>query len=411
MSRAARRRRALAGALMGVLAPVLLLAGCSGAEPADGARSGRGTAQARPAPLPTVRAERRDFAETLPWFGTAVSRQAVTVVALQAGRIVAVEADDGAAVHRGDLLFRLGGPAAARRRAALQEKVAALEKRARAAGKTVELRRQALAEQLVRRDELLAAEGDLAGVRQDLAAARQELAAEGSALALRAPAGGTFTGRRVSVGQDVAAGEDLARIVDATSLRVVASLHLPPGISSCAGPPGGASRQGSCLEGAPVVFDDPDGGGSDGEASGGPDGSGGPGGPDRVGGRIVRVLPDRSPTGAVTVWIDGGSAVSGLGPGESVSGTVRLAVQAGAVAVPEGAVARDEQDRPFVFVPGPAGSGGEETRYERRGVTTGLAADGWVEVTSGLDAGTEVVSEGAYELLFRDFGATYRVPD
>ena len=34
-----------------------------------------------------------------------------------------------------------------------------------------------------------------------------------------------------------------------------------------------------------------------------------------------------------------------------------------------------------------------------------------MEVTSGLDAGTEVVTEGAYELLFRSFGATYRVPD
>ena len=263
----------------------------------------------------------------------------------------------------------------------------------------------------MRRDELLAAESDLASVEEQLTAARQELDALGSALALRAPASGTFTDRQVAVGQDVAAGDVLARVVDGRSLRVVASIYPPsPSASSLIGRgPGG-------LGGAPVRFD--------GRAPG--DGA-------RATARIVRVLPERSAAGAVTVWIEGGplatepSGPAGSAPprravrepvwgvGETVSGTVRLAEHAGAVAVPEAAVVRDEQDRPFVFVPRPQGDSGSGSDggpgYDRRAVTTGIEAGGWVEVTAGLDAGTEVVAEGAYELLFRDFGATYQVPD
>jgi len=370
----------LAGLSIGLLAG--LSGGCSGSDRSPAADAGS------PQPLPTVRAERRALARTLPWYGTVESRRAVTVVALQAGRVVAVEAADGDRVARGDVLFRLAGPAAEHRRVTLEQKVASLEERTRAAEETAELRRRALAEQLVRRDEVMAAESDLAAVRQELTAARQELEALASALDLRAPAAGTFTGLRVAVGQDVAAGETLARLVDARDLRVTASIHLPSGLA----PPSGA----------PVAFD------------GGEDGGQAP-----SGARIVRVLPDRSASGATRVWIEGGplsaaeGAAGGLAPpwapGETVSGSVRLPGPAGAVAVPAAAVARDAEDRPFVFVPDEGGSG--EGGYRKQAVTTGVEADGWVEVTSGLAAGTEVVSEGAYELLFRDFGATYRVPD
>jgi len=404
------RRLARAVSAVLVLAGALTWTACSGPAPTAGADAGDGGREA----LPTARATRRDFALTVPWIGAVESRQSVTVVALQAGRIASVEVADGARVASGVLLFRLAGPAAERRRVSQEKQVASLEERVRSAEETVALRRQALAEQLVRRDELLAAEGDLAAVRADLAAARQELDTLGSALALRAPIGGTFTGRRVAVGQDVAAGQVLGRIVDAHRLRVVASLYPPSAASGLAGDLATLDD----LVGAPVTFDRGQGAGRD-------DGSGG--GPDRGAATVVRVLPDRGAGGAVTVWIEGGpldapvaapvkpeaavAAQPPWGPGETVSGTARLAEHAGAVAVPEAAVVRDERDRPFVFVPRPGAGSDGRPGYERRAVTTGIAADGWVEVISGLDAGTEVVTEGAYELLFRDFGATYRVPD
>lgn len=403
----------LTALLAGVVAGAMT--GCSGPEAGGQAGQAGQADRAGAETLPTVHAERRTFTRTVSWFGTVESRHAVRVVALEAGRVVAVEAADGGTVTRGEPLFRLGGPAAERRQATLGQRVASLEQQLRLAGATVTRRRQALAEKLVRRDELLAAEGDQARLQNELAAARQDLADLESALDLRAPASGTFTDRQVAVGQDVAAGDVLGRIVDAGSLRVVASLY--PGDGDVAGGPG------SDLDGAPVAFD-------------------GVAPPAESGAAIVRVLPDRSAAGALTVWIEGGPLDSAIppagaaprwGPGEAVSGTVRLATHEGAVAVPEAAVVRDEQDRPFVFVPRPAGSeglvtnggqdgvsdrgqagneaGGGDGGYVKRAITTGLSADGWVEVTSGLDAGTAVVSEGAYELLFRDFGSIYQVPD
>ena len=351
-----RRIRPLSAVL--VLAGALTWTACSGPAP----QAGKDSTESGSEPLPTVRATRRDFALTAPWLGTVESRQSVTVVALQAGRIVSVEVADGARVDRGAPLFRLAGPAAERRRATLETKVASLEERARAAEQTAALRRQALAEQLVRRDELLAAEGDLAAVRADLAAARQELDALGSALALRAPIGGTFTGRRVAVGQDVTAGEALGRIVDARRLRVVAALYLP----ASAGEP-------ADLEGAPVTFD----GGRGAEGGGGA-------------ARIARVLPERGAGGAVTVWIEGGPldvertakppegepCLPG-GPGR------RSAARSASPSTPapwpcrRRRWSRDEQDRPFVFVPR-RGPGSGEGGYERRPSPPGSRrAAGW----------------------------------
>ena len=72
-----------------------------------------------------------------------------------------------------------------------------------------------------------------------------------------------------------------------------------------------------------------------------------------------------------------------------------------ALAVPADAVMRHE-GRAFVFVP--EGDG----RFRRVDVETGLESDGFVEITSGLDAGREVVARGGFllksELLLEDEG-------
>ena len=75
-----------------------------------------------------------------------------------------------------------------------------------------------------------------------------------------------------------------------------------------------------------------------------------------------------------------------------------------AVPVPTSAVVRDNEDRPLVFV----AAGGT---FTRRSVTTGEEGDGWVEITSGLEAGEAVVSRGAYELYWSSFGKEYKVAD
>jgi multidrug efflux pump subunit AcrA (membrane-fusion protein) len=61
------------------------------------------------------------------------------------------------------------------------------------------------------------------------------------------------------------------------------------------------------------------------------------------------------------------------------------------VAVPAPAVVYDDA-QPLVFV-------AAEGRYEPRSVTLGPARDGWIEIASGLSAGTPIVVTGASSLL------------
>jgi hypothetical protein len=80
-----------------------------------------------------------------------------------------------------------------------------------------------------------------------------------------------------------------------------------------------------------------------------------------------------------------------LRPG--MTGPVALEVGAAreAVAVPAPAVVYDDA-QPLVFV-------AAEGRYEPRSVTLGPARDGWIEIASGLSAGTPIVVTGASSLL------------
>ncbi len=365
--------------LVGLLAVLLSIAftGCGGGRP--GGEGGAKAAEARRQLIQTARPERRDFARTQAWFGRVESRQSVPVTALQAGRIEAVQAADGAAVRRFQALFRLGGPAASARRTALEAKASSLEERLRLAAQAVDLERTASDEKLVPRADLLQAQAERSRLGAELASAREDLDRQAHALELTSPAAGTFTRRRVSVGQEVAAGDTLAEIVATGSLRVVATL-FPASLEEAAK-----------LAGKVATVE----AGEAGQAA--------PGG--ALTGTVVRVLPDLTSDGATQVWIEGPELDRHLRPGEAVSGRLRLAVHRQALAVPAGAVVRDDEGRAFVFVAGPKG-------YEERPVTTGLTADGWVEIASGLaPAGARVVVQGAYELYYRDFAKSFRVAD
>jgi cobalt-zinc-cadmium efflux system membrane fusion protein len=49
-----------------------------------------------------------------------------------------------------------------------------------------------------------------------------------------------------------------------------------------------------------------------------------------------------------------------------------------------------------------------DTQFQKRGVRLGAQSDGWVEVTSGVRAGEQVVTQGAFmlksELKKQEFG-------
>ena len=62
-----------------------------------------------------------------------------------------------------------------------------------------------------------------------------------------------------------------------------------------------------------------------------------------------------------------------------------------ALAIPESAVVEDAgKSVAFVQIEGEA--------FERRPLTLGVRANGWVEVMGGLAAGERVVTKGAYEI-------------
>jgi RND family efflux transporter MFP subunit len=297
------------------------------------------------------------------------SKSVVRVVALEDGRVLSVDAEDESPVVAGALLFTLGGDRIDSRLAAAKEKVASLQQRVSLAEETVKRKQDAVEHALAARDTFDAARATLAEDRAGLAEATQALRRMEDATQVRAPAAGTFTHRAVAAGQDVAAGDALGQVIAPQELRVVA-LCVPPA--------------GADLEGRTANV----------HANGGL----------ALSGTVKQVLPEKAANGETMVWIEGADIPVRLKPGEVVSGEIVLALHEGALAVPEAAIVRDEQETAHVFVQ-------EDGSYRERKVTTGLVSDGWVEIVSGLGPDEKVVTSGAYELANRDFTKTFKVPD
>jgi RND family efflux transporter MFP subunit len=319
--------------------------------------------------LATEVPHRRDFRLTAHWFGRAKSRESVKIVALGAGRISSVDAEDETFVKKGALLFTLGGPRIQSRLVFLGNKAASLRKRVDVAKKIVKRKRQSVNQRISSLDELDAATAALAEVQAELLATTQELQRLQEGIPIRAPFAGAFTRRRVSVGQEVERGTELAAIIPVAQMRIEAALFPPRDVH---------------LVGLTTAFNT-----SSGET---------------LSGRITRVLPEGTSEGKTIVWIEGDDVDAKLKPGEIVSGDILLATHKGALAVPRSALVYDDHETPYLFLK-------EAEGYKKQRVETGLQSDGWVEIVSGLDEGAEVVTRGAYELYYQDFSQFYKVTD
>ncbi len=311
--------------------------------------------------------QQREFALHLPWQGEVRSGRTVQVLTLEAGRIEAMEAQDGATVRKGDRLFTLGGPAVQGRLSVLQAKIKALRRQQAVVGKTVARERRAVAERLSARDSLEAAEERLAQLGGSLQEAQQALQTLTDHTSIRAPIGGVLTGLQVSAGQAVSADTGLARVVDPAVLQVFATLFPPPGVS---------------LVGLPAAFD------------------GAPG----LAATVAAVLPETGPEGGTRIRLEGPGLGGRLHPGQPVSGTL-AAPPHRALAVPAAALVYNREEEAFVLVHK------EDGGFDPRPVRTGLTAGGWVEILSGLAAGEQVATRGAYELFHRDFNRVFKVAD
>jgi len=337
---------------------------------AENSRESGGNAAKRRGLVKTAPPQRRDFSESYRCFGQVKGKRDVKIVALAAGRILAVDAEDGAAVSDGDPLFTLGGVQIDSRRVALEARLGGLEERVGLARRRADLKRDAVSRKLAKYEELATAEDALARLETEMESAKQEKERLEAATHIRAPSKGVFSGRKVNVGQDVQAGEVLAQLISAARLYVEATLFPEGGELELMGKPSAIKLR-------------------KGEA---------------VPGKVVKVFPQRTRENACLVWIEGPTFDQALHSGQSVSGDVVYSSQKDALAVPRSALVRDENERAFLFVK-------EGDAYVKRPVETGLVSEGWIEIMTGLKEGDEVVVQGAYELLNRDFNKTYKVAD
>lgn len=319
--------------------------------------------------ITTARPLRRDFVLTIPWMGEVESQQKVHLTALEAGRVVSISAADGDPVVQGREIMRVGGPLVQSRLSALHASLAAARERLELAQQRVSHKRQAVTEKVAAIDELLQVQDALAQRQADLTAALEAQKAFTARLSLQAPIAGVLTRRQVSVGQDVDPGTILATVLDPTRLRIEATVFLGET----------AKLQGRT---ARIVLDD--------KAP--------------LPGTVTHVLPDRTPTGGTQVWITGDAINQALRPGQGVRGTLRLDTHTAALAVPRSALVYDEREIPYVFIK-------QDQRYIQQQVQTGLTAEDWVEILTGLEPLDDVVTQGAYELFYRTFSHTFNVAD
>ncbi len=334
--------------------------------------AGKTVSDASPAPeslISTAHPAKRTFTLQVHWVGTVESQASVELTALVAGRVETIEAEDQDPVKIGQSVLRLGGPQIEDVHARLTAQVESLETQVQLARKTLVRLKENFNTRLATKDQVAAAQEAKVRLETQLRDARLNLKTLNRKSRITAPMNGTFTNRRVSVGQDVSAGQIVGDVIDTGRLRVKASLFPPQGLEL-------HGRQ------AAIRLNESQ----------------------TITGIVRQVLPLASSTGAVSVWIEGPQIDAQLRPGQTVGGDIVAQSRSGVLAVPEAAIVYDAQDHPFLFV-------GKDGAYEQLGIQTGIAQDGWIEVLSGLKEDQSVVVRGAYELFYRKFNEQFKVQD
>lgn len=355
---------AVAGVVIAGVAGVAILL----REPA-GTASSDASSSVAPGLIATSQPQTRTLSQSVSWVGVVESRTRVQLKALETARVEAVEARDESPVEPGAAILQLGGPLIELRRARLKADMESLTLQADLAGQRLSRLKQNLSTQLATAEQVATAQESQIRIVSQLRDAQLTLETLEQQLRVVAPVAGVFTNRRVSVGQIVGPGDLLGEIVDPNRLRIVASLFVPPK----------AALQG--LE-AQVRLDVKR----------------------SLKGVIRQVVAYAGANGETLVWIEGPQIDERLRPGQTVSGETTIAIKAAVITVPQSAIVYDANEQPVVFIE-------EDGTYESRPVRLGLTQDGWVEVLSGIQAGQSVVTQGAYELLYRRFNEQFKVED
>ncbi len=321
--------------------------------------------------IETSRPSKRDFRLTINFYGSVLSQHKVALRAPISGRIMKIRAVDEAEVRKGDILFVMGGPEVERKKQALNSQASHLRGLLSELRGVLERKKTSLKKNLISIDELEAVKLQLIKTENAYNETLLGLHQLEDSLRGRAPLEGRFTRRIFAEGQDVDRGEIIGYIIDTRHLRVVATAF--------------PREEDIEIKGKKAVIYTSDG--------------------ISVQGTVKNVLTERAPSGGVRVWIESEDIDRALRVGESVRGIIVLRTDRKVLSLPERAVVYDDHGRPFVFIKT------KDNQYVRRPIHVGLLSDGWFEVISGISEADEVVTEGAYELFYRDFNRTFRVAD
>jgi HlyD family secretion protein len=207
-----------------------------------------------------------------------------------------------------------------------------------------------------REQQMKAAEGQLASAKGRYEAALAQL----SYSEIRSPIDGVVSDRLLNPGNTAMAGQPVITVMDITS--VVARAHLPP-------------QQAAWLhlgDPAKILV-------SSGQAE--------------VPARVTMISPAVDPNSTtVEVWVTAANPSGELRPGATVHETMVAETVSDAVVIPAMALQTAEGGSTLVMVAGADG------RAHQRNVTAGIRDGGSVEITNGLKAGEQVVTQGAYGL-------------
>ncbi|MCC5868916.1 MAG: efflux RND transporter periplasmic adaptor subunit [Gammaproteobacteria bacterium] len=319
----------------------LILAGCSQGT----ANDGNGEAPS-PAPVPVEIAMTDRGMVTATWTGTAAIEvdQEATVVAKVAGELVELLVEEGDEVRAGQVLARLDGD---RLRLEMREAEANMRRLARDHERNVEMHRRGLIS--AEAHEVLRFELDA------MQAIYERRALEYEYTVIRAPIAGIIAERHVRAGNTIAVGDPTFRITSRAPL--LAYLHVPEREFARLAPGQRAEVRVDALGGL------------------------------RLPARVQRISPVIDPTsGTFKVTIEIPDPDQRLRPGMFGRFSVIYENRTDALLIPRVAVLDgDGGDSVFIVNDGVA---------RRQQVTTGHAANGRIEITSGLSDGDRVVIMG-----------------
>ena len=309
--------------------------------------------------ISTSKSKYINFVKTLNWFGKVVPTKEITLKSLTDGEITWANSN-GKIVKKGEVLFRLGGRILNSKINSLKSNIANLKGQIKIEENIVRLKKLSFENRLIKKSELLSSLEKLANLRAKLKTYTLELKSLKALTIIRSPINGLFR-KMAYKGELITKGSPIGSVYS-DKVRIVGYTF---------------SNNPHELLNKTILVDN------------------------RPVGAITKILPLRRKDGAIVFWAD--KLYEKLNAGESLEGRVEIGEEK-CVAVPENAVAYNENGKPFVFVKTKKG-------YRKVAVKVGETINGWTLIKSGITANERVITSGSYELLYKNFNKIFKASD